>query len=192
MDEPEKETSESSEFAYMADETAVSKWQAAFPAAYRLYWILRAAMEEQDGRCNKRQHDAAVFAVHESFPGKPERARLGLPPTTEELADLLGISSRHLRNHRQRYAEIFETTRQTLRESFLSSYYGAVYEALGQTAATVGREGAADRRLFVQLTGDLVERADLTSDGERIEAPVIYMPANGRDGGAAGGDDGSD
>lgn len=175
----EEGTSAFSDFCYIADERDIARWESAFPVAYRLYWVMRDAMAEQDGKRNRRHHAAAVFAVHDSFPSKPERERLGLPATTEELATLLGVSSRLLRGHRQRYAGIFATTRHALRESFLGGYYGRVYEALGETAATTGRDGAADRRLFMQLTGDLVERHDMTSGNkpisfvveERLDAP---------------------
>ena len=165
-----------------ADETAVSAWANDYPAAHRAYWTLRAALEETDGGNRAHHHRVAVLCVHDAFQSKPERMRLRLPATALELAALLGVTDRVLRKYRVKYRPVFETTRATVRESFIAGYYGRVFEALGETAATQGRDGAADRRLFMQLAGDLVERVDATSKGEKLESVVVYLPANGREG----------
>ena len=146
------------------DETAVTTWAESYPVAHRVYWTIRAALEEKDGQSRPHHHRIAVLAIHDAFPSKPERARLGLPATVKELAVLLGVTDRVLRKYKVNYAAVFNTTRQTVRESFIAGYYGRVFEALGETAATVGREGAADRRLFAQLAGDLVEQSRITLD----------------------------
>jgi hypothetical protein len=137
------------------DETAVTTWADSYPAAHRVYWQIRASLQERDGRSRAHHHRIAVLAIHDAFPSRPDRARLGLPATALELAALLGVTDRVLRKYKVDYAAIFNTTRATIRDTFLSVYYGRVFEALGETAATQGRDGAADRRLFVQLTGDL-------------------------------------
>lgn len=165
-----------------ADETAVSAWESTHPAAYRIYWTIRAAMESQDGRKLATHHRAALLAIHESFPSKTDRQRLGLPSTILELADMLGVSDRALRNAREKYQAIFATTQATISTSFIGTYYSRVYEAIGETAVIVGKEGHADRKLFVQLAGDLVERADVTSGGEKLAAPITYITENRGDG----------
>lgn len=167
--------------AATVEETAVAQWEAAYPAAFRIYWTIRAAMEEEDGSRKAAHHRAALLCIHDAFPSKPDRRRLGLPDTILELAALLGVSDRVMRNYRSKYAAVFATTYQTVRKSFLDVYYGRSLEAMGETAAMVGREGNADRRLLFDMRGDLVGRVDMTSGGERIEAPVVYIPANGRD-----------
>lgn len=175
---PELKISESSDFS---KEIGVGGWETTYPAAYRVYWTIRAAMEAQDGKKKATHHRAAILAIHESFPSKDERDRLGLPGTILELADMLGVSDRALRNARDKYRTIFNTTQATISSSFIGAYYSRVYEAIGETAVMVGRDGHADRKLFVQLAGDLTEKVDMTSGGEKIEAPVIYIPDNERD-----------
>jgi len=166
-----------------ADETAVSAWANDYPAAHRAYWTLRAALEETDGGNRAHHHRVAVLCVHDAFQSKPERMRLRLPATALELAALLGVTDRVLRKYRVKYRPVFETTRATVRESFIAGYYGRVMEQLGESAAMIpGKDGAADRRLFIQLAGDLVERVDATSKGEKLESVVVYLPANGREG----------
>lgn len=168
-------------------ETAIAAWADAYPAAHRVYWVVRAELEEADGGNRAHHHRVAVLCIHDAFGSKPERGRLGLPATAQALAALLGVSDRVLRKYKTRYADIFEASRATLRETFIAHYYGRVFEALGETAATEGRDGAADRRLFMQLAGDLVERVDATTKGGKIEGAVVtvFVPDNGR---GAGGD----
>lgn len=167
-----------------ADETAVSAWEVNHPTAYRIYWTLRDAMREQDGKDGKPgkpkaiHHRAAILAIHDNFGSKGERDRLGLPATILELAAALGVSDRALRNTRETYSAIFATTQQTVSKAFIASYYGRVYEALGQTAVMVGREGTQDRKLFVQLAGDLVERTDVTTQGGAISYITENRPAS--------------
>lgn len=150
------------------EETAVSAWELSYPVAHRVYWQIRGALQESDGRERPHHHRVATLAIHEAFPGKPDRARLGLPATARELASLLGVSERALRGYRANYRPVFDTTRNTVREAFISGYYGRVFEALGETAATIGRDGSADRRLFMQLAGDLIDRTDITTGGQAI------------------------
>jgi len=157
---PEIKSSESSDCSYNGTETAVSEWHERFPAASRVYWIVRSALAETDKKNKSHHHRVAVLAIHDSFPSKPERARLGLPATALELAGLLGVSDRVLRKYKGRYPAIFSATRQTLRDSFLGEYYGRVYEAMGETAVIVGKEGNSDRRLFLQVVGDLGPSGD--------------------------------
>lgn len=173
-----------------ADESAISAWADDYPAAHRVYWTLRAALEETDGGNRAHHHRVAILAIHDAFGSKIERARLRLPATALELAALLGVTDRVLRKYRVRYQSVFETTRATVRESFIAGYYGRVMEQLGESAATIpGKDGSADRRLFIQLAGDLVERVDATSKGEKLESVVVYLPANGREGAALDADD---
>jgi len=160
-----------------ADETAVNAWEVSHPTAYRIYWTLRAAMQEQDGKSKPVHHRAAILAIHDNFGSKAERERLALPGTVNELAAALGCSDRALRNARETYAAVFSTTRETVRSAFISGYYGRVYEALGETAVMVGREGTQDRKLFVQLAGDLVERTDVTTQGGAISYITENRPA---------------
>lgn len=156
--------------AVAANNDTVAAWEQAYPAAHRVYWIVRAALEERDGqRKTAVHHRAAILAIHDSFPGKADRARLGLPATQRQLAVLLGVATRTLRKYRKTYTAVFAATRGTLRDSVLGAYYGRVYEALAESAMIHGREGAADRRLFTQVAGDLTEKHDLTSAGEKME-----------------------
>ena len=141
--------------AVSADLAAVSQWQESHPVASEIYWVIRSALVEADGGKRSHHHRAAVYFIHNSFPSKPERARLGLPITALELAELLGVGDKTLRNYRDNYPEIFSATQQTMQQSFLRHYYGRVYEALGETAIIIGKEGTADRRLFAQIVGDL-------------------------------------
>lgn len=171
--------------AFSGGEAGVAGWAERFPVAHRVYWQMRAALKERDGRSSVTHHRAAVLAIHEAFESKPERDRLGLPATQEDLADLLGVSARSLRRYREKYGDLFATTRNTVREQFIGHYYGRVFEALGESAATSDYQHSSDRRLFFQLSGDLTSRVDVTSQGERVEGVQIYLPDNGRDDEAA-------
>lgn len=140
------------------DSNAVTAWAAAHPAAYRVYWLVRAALEDKDGKTRATHHRVAILLIHDAFGSKPERARLGLPATALELASMLGVTDRALRQYRYRYASIFGVARAMLKEAFITHYYGQVFEALGETALRLGPQGAADRRLFMQLANELTDR----------------------------------
>lgn len=145
-------------------ETAVSQWADTHPAAYRIYWSIRNELLEQDGKKRAHHHRVAMMCIHDAFPSKPERARLGLPSTVLELAALLGVSDRVMRRYRHKYPAVFSATTQTMRDTFLDVYYGRSLEAMGETAATVGREGNADRALLFKMRGDLTDNINLTVD----------------------------
>jgi len=174
--------------AAAADEATIAAWESSFPAAHRLYWIARAALQDGDPQKRVRtyHHRVALLTIHDAFPSKPERARLGLPATVKELAALLGVTDRSMRAYRTQYSDIFGATLKTMETVFLDQYYGRVMEALGETAATIGREGAHDRVTFLKMRKVLVDRTDVTSDNR----PIQYIIENRGD--HADGDSDSD
>lgn len=165
------------------EESLAAQWEEANPMASRIYWTIRANLEERDGGVKKHHHRVAVVAIHDSFPAKSERARLGLPVRITELAGALGVTDRVLRGYREKYRDVFGATRGTILNSFVNTYYGRVLETLGESAVVPGRDGAADRRLFLQIAGELVERQDVT-----VKGGALYITENR--GGESGGDSG--
>lgn len=147
-------------------ENNIELWEKTHPVAYQIYWALRDALEDQDGKKKGHHHRVALLAIHDSFSSKTERARLQLPATTLELAALLGVSARTMRTYRHSYPTLFATTQNTMQQAFIKHYYGRVYETMGESAITLeGRHSGSDRRLFVQLAGDLVDRSEISGPG---------------------------
>ncbi len=147
------------------EESLAAGWEESFPMAGRLYWTIRAALEERDGGVKKHHHRVAVVAIHDSFASKSDRARLGLPVKMNDLAGSLGVSDRILRGYREKYRDVLAATRGTMLNTFVNTYYGRVLESLGESAAMPGRDGTADRRLFLQMAGELVEQQEVTMKG---------------------------
>jgi hypothetical protein len=50
-----------------------------------------------------------------------------------------------------------------------------------ESAQLLGREGHADRKMLLEMAGAYRQGVDVTSDGEKLGAPLIYLPDNGRD-----------
>jgi hypothetical protein len=77
--------------------------------ALRLYWDVRHRLRVIDGGNRPTHHNVAVLLIHDAFPGRKERGRIGIPATLAELAESLGLSQRGLTAYRERYRTLFES-----------------------------------------------------------------------------------
>lgn len=97
---------------------------------------------------------------------------VNLPRTQKDFADLIGVSSRTIRKYKTEHAALLETCRTTAFNRLLGRYRLPALHALGQSAATPDPKHASDRRIFFTMTGDLVDRQDITSGDEPIMITV--------------------
>lgn len=138
----------------------------ASPLAH-IYWNLR----------NERYtHSVALWAAWRAYPDSETRKKVGLPATQKALADRLGVSARTLRKYPHKYPEVLSSAQAALADSILGEYVGPALTALGETAATSGREGYADRRLLLEITGIYTPKSkqDITSGGEPVQ-PIQFI-----------------
>lgn len=136
-----------------------------------------------DGLCHDGySHNVALWAAWECIPDKHLRQRSGLPSTQKEFAEaILGVRPRTLRGYRTRYPELVRLAQRWMLNSILGKYRHSVYTALGQSASMVeGKHSASDRRLFVQLTGDLDDTAVDTAETEASPLPDALEAALAR------------
>lgn len=104
---------------------------------------------------------------------------LGLPKTRKEFATLIGVSDRTIRKYARDNPELSRMAQNMSANRVLAEYRLPVLHALGKSASSADYKHAPDRRTFLTMTGDLVDRQDITTGGESV-APRIYLPDNGR------------
>ncbi|MBX3056916.1 MAG: hypothetical protein KF770_10630 [Anaerolineae bacterium] len=114
------------------------------PLGY-IYWCLRT---------EKHRHEVALWAAwcaHKA--DKAWLAALGLPEHQYELAQLLGVSDRTIRNYHQKHGRLLETARAMMVEHVLADYVPSALRAMGEVAGKATNEGTADRRLLFEVAG---------------------------------------
>lgn len=124
----------------------------------------------------------AVFIAWSASPGYDR-----MPATQRELAvEVLGLKDdRTIRKWREKHPEIEETIA-AVQAAPLLRYRRDVFEALAESAANADANRSADRKLFLQLTGDLKPASQLEVSGPEggpLEQVIVYIPENGRDDG---------
>lgn len=119
------------------------------PLGY-IYWCLRT---------EKHRHEVAFWAAW--YTHKTNIAlmkKLGLPKHQYELAALLGVSDRTIRNYHQKHGRLLETARAMMVDNVLAEYVPGALEAMGKMAKQVSAYGHADRRLLFEMTGVYVPK----------------------------------
>ena len=154
-----------------------------------VYYNVRNELEERDPKKKKRKwhHNIAVWAAwaaHKTAKGSDGVSLLrlvGLPETQKGLAEFLGVSDRTIRTYAADYGEFIGTAQTMTFNRLLADYRLDAVQALGQVATDkLHPQFAQSQRTFFTMTGDLVDKQDITTGGEKIPPPNIYLPDNGR------------
>ena len=156
-----------------------------------VYYVVRNELKEADAAKKKRawHHRVALWVAWEShkIASIDEGTQgdllqmVGLPKTQKEFAQVLGVSSRTLRNYAQDYSSYVETARATGVQRVLSRYDLHALHALGMMASLPSTQASSDRRTFFTMRGYLTDKTDITTGGEKLPTPQIYIPDNERD-----------
>lgn len=147
------------------------------------YYGIRAELQERDGRSKPSHHRIALWAAWEAHKtdqtddGTDLLSLVGLPKTQKEMASLIGVSDRRLRTYAKQYAEYASMAQDTAVHRLLMRYRLPALHALGRSAAGDTPQSPTDRRTFFTITGDLVQKQDVTSGGEKIN-PITYIAEN--------------
>lgn len=151
----------------------------------QIYYDLRSEVDERTGK--PYTHAVALWAAWMGHRQKANDFKMlesvGLPSTADEFARIAGVSARTLRNYNERYGELVKSSQDKAVRALLGGYRLNVVQALAESAMMVESTRAADRRTFLQLTGDLVARHDVTSGDQPLPAPLVqvYLPDNNRE-----------
>jgi len=147
------------------------------------YYNIRAELRERDGRSNASHHRIALWAAWEAHKtaqtddGTDLLSIVGLPKTQKEMAKIIGVSDRRLRTYAKQYSEYAIMAQDTAVNRLLMRYRLPALHALGRSAAGDSPQAPTDRRTFFTITGDLVQKQDVTSGGEKIN-PITYITEN--------------
>ena len=99
---------------------------------------------------------------------------VGLPETQKAFAEFLGVSDRTVRNYRDEYGEFVGTAQTMTFNRLLADYRLDAAQALGQVATDKAHpQFAQSQRTFFTLTGDLVDKQDITSGGEKVQQITV-------------------
>ncbi len=152
-----------------------------------VYYAVRNELEERDPKKEKRKwhHNIALWAAWEAHKTAKDNSGLnllkmvGLPDKQKEFAELLGVSARTIRKYQDEYAEFARTGQEMTFTRLLGRYRMGAVEALGQVATDKEHsQFAQSQRTFFTLTGDLVDKQDITSGGDKLEVVVRYAETN--------------
>jgi hypothetical protein len=98
-----------------------------------------------------------------------------LPDKQKEFAELLGVSARTIRKYQEEHAEFAATGQQMTFTRILGRYRLGAVEALGQVVTDKEHgQFAQSQRTYFTLTGDLVDKQDITTGGDKLEVVVRY------------------
>lgn len=151
-----------------------------------VYDAVANELRERDPAKKKRpfHHRVALWAAWESHKVAPGTevvageylAKLGLPKTQKEMAALLGVSPRALRQYAQDYGEFINTAKAMGVQRILAQYDLGVLHAMGQVATLPIPQATSERRLFWQMREMLpADKNDVTSDGKEIKGiQIVY------------------
>lgn len=160
------------------------------PLSAVYYNVKNELKQRNNGRAAASHHRIALWAAWEAHKtakdshGVSLLRLVGLPETQKAFAEFLGVSDRTVRNYREEYGEFVGTAQTMTFNRLLADYRLDAAQALGQVATDKAHpQFAQSQRTFFTLTGDLVDKQDITSGGEKIPVPSIYLPDNGRDNG---------
>lgn len=102
-------------------------------------------------------HDNMCWFIAWSCMHPQARGRAGLPRfQTEFLRHWLGVDPSCARKWRQKHAwlDAYIVERGFVGKSILEEYRDDIYQAIGESALMLGREGLGDRKLAIELLGD--------------------------------------
>lgn len=143
-----------------------------------VYYAVRNELKERDPVKKSRaaHHRIALWAAWEAHRTAKDGSGLdllgmvGLPSKQKEFAELLGVSARTIRKYQNEYAEFARTGQEMTFSRLLGRYRLGAVEALGQVVTDLTHsQFAQSQRTFFTLTGDLVDKQDITSGGDKIQ-----------------------
>lgn len=151
-----------------------------------VYYNVKNELKERNGGRNTAAHHRialwAAWAAHRTAKdgnGVSLLALVGLPGKQKEFAEFLGVSARTVRNYADEYSEFISTAQTMTFNRLLADYRLDAVRALGQVATDKEHsQFAQSQRTFFTLTGDLVDKQDITSGGEKLEVVVRYADTN--------------
>jgi hypothetical protein len=107
------------------------------------YWCLRG---------EKYAHNVALWAAWYAHKADKELMQaLGLPVHQYELAEILGVTDRTLRNYRKKYSRAIETAGAMMVDGLLRKYVPGALDAMGEMAGKKESAGYNDRRLLFEM-----------------------------------------
>ena len=113
-------------------------------------------------------HKTAV--IEEESEHKDLLTAVGLPRKQKDFAKVLGVSPRTLQKYAKKHPGLVRSAQDMGVKRLLGLYRLPALHALGQSASDPSHLHAADRRTYFTITGDLVQKQDITSDGEKLES----------------------
>lgn len=112
----------------------------------------------------------------------PEEKRI--PKTEKALAsEVLHCTTRSIRGWKAKKHGLFPNIEEAIafkQSAFLMQYRQPAMKAMGETAATPGREGHADRKLLFEMLGDYTPRSKQELDVEMPNLPGVIDEAIGK------------
>ncbi len=164
------------------------------PLSTVYYNVKNELKERNNGRAAAAHHRIALWAAWEAHKtakdshGVSLLRLVGLPETQKAFAEFLGVSDRTVRNYRDEYGEFVGTAQTMTFNRLLADYRLDAAQALGQVATDKAHpQFAQSQRTFFTLTGDLVDKQDITSGGEKVQQITVIR--EDRDAGTRPDDD---
>ncbi len=162
-----------------------------------VYYNVRNELKERDpaGKSRAAHHRIALWAAWEAHKtakdgrGVSLLRLVGLPETQKAFAEFLGVSDRTVRNYRDEYGEFIGTAQTMTFNRLLADYRLDAARELGEVATDKTHpQFAQSQRTFFTLTGDLVDKQDITSGGKEIQ-PITVIREDRNAGNAAAPDE---
>ncbi len=142
--------------------------------------ITRRLGENSKSEGSKEDHRVAMWAAWEAHKtakdgrGVSLLTLVGLPTKQKEFAEFLGVSDRTIRNYQKKHREFIGTAQTMTFNRLLADYRLDAAQALGQVATDKAHpQFAQSQRTFFTLTGDLVDKQDITSGGEKVQQITV-------------------
>jgi hypothetical protein len=150
------------------------------PLSAVYYNVKNELKQRNNGRAAASHHRIALWAAWEAHKtakdshGVSLLRLVGLPETQKAFAEFLGVSDRTVRNYRDEYGEFVGTAQTMTFNRLLADYRLDAAQALGQVATDKAHpQFAQSQRTFFTLTGDLVDKQDITSGGEKVQQITV-------------------
>ena len=148
---------------------------------HSLYLDMVEHLTQQEAADKQRQRDPNLWkkAALAVWLNLPKRYRQ--PRTQAELAGMLGYTNdRTLRVWRQNNPNFFDETRSAMHK-MMAEFLPDVMWALTETASRIGKDGTADRKMFLEMVGMYKPKMEaLPAPPSGVEDVQFYIPDNGR------------
>lgn len=149
---------------------------------HSLYLDMVEHLTQQEAADKQRQRDPNLWkkAALAVWLNLPKRYRQ--PRTQAELAGMLGYTNdRTLRVWRQNNPNFFDETRSAMHK-MMAEFLPDVMWALTATASRSGKDGTADRKMFLEMVGMYKPKMETLPPAPTGDDDVqFYIPDNGRD-----------